>query len=166
MKRLKIKELVVFASVAAIYVVLTWLLGSLSFGPIQFRIAEALVLLCFFNKKYIPSLVIGCAIANMFSPFGIYDIIFGTFATLISVICMSKTKNMVLASVFPVIFNGIIIAIEILLFDPSVTITFGSFISLASTIMLGEFVVVTILGVLIFKSLEKNEYFIENVFNI
>jgi hypothetical protein len=32
--------------------------------------------------------------------------------------------------------------------------------------MLGEFVVVTILGVLIFKSLEKNEYFIENVFNI
>jgi uncharacterized membrane protein len=162
----KVKILTKLSLVAAIYAVLTVITSYISYGGVQFRLAEVLVLLCFFNKKYIPSLVIGCAIANMFSPFGIYDIIFGTFATLISVICMSKTKNMVLASVFPVIFNGIIIAIEILLFDPSVTITFGSFISLASTIMLGEFVVVTILGVLIFKSLEKNEYFIENVFNI
>jgi uncharacterized membrane protein len=162
----KVKILTKLSLVAAIYAVLTVITSYISYGGIQFRLAEVLVLLCFFNKKYIPSLVIGCAIANMFSPFGIYDVIFGTFATLISVICMSKTKNMVLASVFPVIFNGIIIAIEILLFDPSVTITFGSFISLASTIMLGEFVVVTILGVLIFKSLEKNEYFIENVFNI
>ena len=162
----KVKILTKLSLVAAIYAVLTVITSYISYGGVQFRLAEVLVLLCFFNKKYIPSLVIGCAIANMFSPFGIYDVIFGTFATLISVICMSKTKNMVLASVFPVIFNGIIIAIEILLFDPSVTITFGSFISLASTIMLGEFVVVTILGVLIFKSLEKNEYFIENVFNI
>lgn len=162
----KVKILTKLSLVAAIYAVLTVITSYISYGGIQFRLAEVLVLLCFFNKKYIPSLVIGCAIANMFSPFGIYDVIFGTFATLISVICMSKTKNMVLASVFPVIFNGIIIAIEILLFDPSVTITFESFISLASTIMLGEFVVVTILGVLIFKSLEKNEYFIENVFNI
>lgn len=162
----KVKILTKLSLVAAIYAVLTVITSYISYGGIQFRLAEVLVLLCFFNKKYIPSLVIGCAIANMFSPFGIYDVIFGTFATLISVICMSKIKNIVLASVFPVIFNGIIIAIEILLFDPSVTITFGSFISLASTIMLGEFVVVTILGVLIFKSLEKNEYFIENVFNI
>ena len=162
----KVKILTKLSLVAAIYAVLTVITSYISYGGVQFRLAEVLVLLCFFNKKYIPSLVIGCAIANMFSPFGIYDVIFGTFATLISVICMSKPKNMVLASVFPVIFNGIIIAIEILLFDPSVTITFGSFISLASTIMLGEFVVVTILGVLIFKSLEKNEYFIENVFNI
>ena len=70
-----IKDLVLYASVAAIYIVLTMLLGGLSFGPIQFRIAEALVLLCFFNKKYFYPLTLACLISNFMSPFGIYDVI-------------------------------------------------------------------------------------------
>lgn len=154
-----IKDLVLYASVAAIYIVLTMLLGGLSFGPIQFRIAEALVLLCFFNKKYFYPLTLACLISNFMSPFGIYDVIFGTTATIISLLMIMRTKNIVIASLFPVIFNGIIVSIEISLlsgiFDWSVLL-FNFF-----TIAAGELVCVTILGVLLFSILRKNTEFMK-----
>ena len=50
MKKLNIRELTTYSMVSAVYVLLTWAFGFLSYGGVQFRIAEALVLLCFFNK--------------------------------------------------------------------------------------------------------------------
>ena len=91
MKKINIKDIVMYASVAAIYVVLTWLFGSLSYGPIQFRISEVLVLLCFFNKKYFTSLTLGCLISNLMSPNSL-DILFGTLATIISLFLFAKVK--------------------------------------------------------------------------
>ena len=74
--------------VAAIYVVLTVSLSALSYGGIQFRIAEALMLLCLFSKDYVVSLTIGCFIANIFSTVGAVDTIVGTSATLIAGLCI------------------------------------------------------------------------------
>ena len=59
--------------VAAIYVVVTLLGSGLAYGQVQFRVSEALVLLCFFNKDYILSMSIGCFIANLFSTVGLID---------------------------------------------------------------------------------------------
>ena len=50
--------------VAALYVVITYAIAPISYGPVQVRISEVLVLLAFFDKKYIISLTIGCLIAN------------------------------------------------------------------------------------------------------
>ena len=152
-----VKNLVIYASVAAIYVVLTLLLGSFSFGPIQFRIAEALVLLCFFDKKYFTPLTIACLITNIMSPFGIYDVIFGTLATVISLICISKSKNIVVASLFPVLFNGLIVSCEISIMNGLFELEVFLFNFL--TIAIGEFVCVTIFGVLLFAFLKKNKEF-------
>ena len=154
---MKIKDLVLYSCVAAIYVVLTVLLGSFSFGPIQFRIAEALVLLCFFNKKFFLPLTLGCLISNLMSPFGLYDVLFGTTATIFSLICIMKSKNIIIASLYPVIFNGVIISAEICLING----VFDLYVFLfnMSTIMLGEFVCVTILGTILFSTLKKNQSF-------
>lgn len=154
---MKIKDITRLAIVATIYVVFTLIIHPLSFDYIQFRFSEILVLLCFYRKDYVYSLVVGCLIANMFSPLAVYDMIFGTMATLISVILISKSKNLLVATLYPVLFNGIIVgSMHYFVLDLPVSM-FASI----GYVALGEFVVVSIVGFILFKILEKNRMFIE-----
>src|SRR5690606_3508606 len=154
---MKIKDITRLAIVATIYVVFTLIIHPLSFDYIQFRFSEILVLLCFYRKDYVYSLVVGCLIANMFSPFAVYDMIFGTMATLISVILISKSKNLLVATLYPVLFNGIRVG-SMLYFVLDLPVSMFASIGYVA---LGEFVVVSIVGFILFKILEKNRMFIE-----
>lgn len=156
---MKIKELVLYSSIAAIYIVLTVLLGSFSFGPIQFRIAEALVLLCFFNRKFFIPLTLACLISNLMSPFGLYDVLFGTTATILSLLFIMCSKRLWVASIYPVIFNGVIVSFEICLMEGIFDLNMFAFNMV--TIMLGEFVCVSIIGVILFTTLKKNRSFMK-----
>lgn len=162
MKKINIKDIVLYASVAAIYVVLTWAFGSLSYGPIQFRISEVLVLLCFFDKKYFLPLTIGCFISNLMSPNAL-DIIFGTLATMISLFFVCKSKNLFVASLFPVVFNGLIVALELTVFSSIYDINLYLFYT--ATVAFGEFVCVSIFGVILFTILKKNKDFMNFITN-
>ena len=64
MKKNTIQKLTFAAVIAALYAVITLLLSWLSFGPIQFRIAEALTVLPYFSPVAIVGLSIGCLISN------------------------------------------------------------------------------------------------------
>lgn len=143
------------AVIAALYVVLTFIVSPVAYGPIQFRISEILVLLSFYRRDYILGLVLGCLIVNFFSPMFLADIIFGTLATAISVYLISRSKNLILASLYPVVINGIIIGAELyfVLKEPL-------FLSMAY-VALGEFLAVSILGVLTFRVLSKSKAFLE-----
>lgn len=154
---MKIKDITRLAIVATIYVVFTLIIHPLSFDYIQFRLSEILVLLCFYRKDYVYSLVVGCLIANMFSPLAVYDMIFGTMATLISVILISKSKNLLVATLYPVLLNGIIVG-SMLYFVLDLPVSMFASIGYVA---LGEFVVVSIVGFILFKILEKNRMFIE-----
>lgn len=152
----KIFKLSKIAIVAVIYIIATIAISPLSFGPIQFRFSEILVLLCFYNKNYCYSLILGCGIANLFSPLGIYDVVFGTIATAITVFCIYKTKNLFLSSLWATFFC-FIVGLELFL------LTQAPFWLTTITIMFGEFIVVSVAGVIIFKSLQKNKKFMEIV---
>lgn len=155
----KSRVLVHSAIVAALYAVMTMILPMASYGPIQFRFSEILTLTAFYNPSLIPGLTIGCLIANIPSPFGIADVIFGTLATFLAVYSMSKIKNIWLASLMPAIFNGIIIGTEItLLSDTSV-----NFFVVGGQVALSEFIIVTLIGVPVFKMLEKNKGFMKRL---
>ncbi len=139
------KNIVRLGIVAALYAGLTLALPGLSFGAIQFRFSEILVLLCFYKRDYCVSLILGCFIANIFSPMALMDMIFGTLATAIAVIPMHSIKNIWLSSLLPVVSNGIIIAIELY-------IAFGEPIPISMlTVGAGELVVVTVIGCPLFK---------------
>ena len=144
--------------ITALYVTLTVALSSLSYNNIQFRISEVLMLLCFFSKDYIFAVSMGCFIANLFSPISM-DILFGTLATVISAIPMyllrkrGSLARMIICSLFPVISNAFIVALELKLF-----MHLPYWIS-AAEVALGEFVCVTVIGVAIFSVLQKNEGF-------
>ena len=74
------------AVIAALYVVLVIMFNYCSFGPIQFRIAEALTILPYFTPAAIPGLFVGCLLSNILGGAAIWDIIFGSIATLIGAI--------------------------------------------------------------------------------
>lgn len=108
MKHFTSLDLAKIAVVAAAYSVLTLVIAPFGYGPIQFRFAEILNLLAFFNPIYIIAVTLGCFLSNLFSPFGIYDVFFGTLHTLISLILIWKSKRILTASVWPAIFSFII----------------------------------------------------------
>lgn len=147
------KKLVRISVTAALYVVLTLALPAIAYGPIQFRLSEVMTLLAFIDPFYILPLTLGCAIANIGSPFGIIDVIIGSFASFLALYSMSKTKNIYVASLFPTLFC-ILIGLEILFLSKEPI----NFFLITGQIMISEFVVVSIIGVSLFKFIEKNDY--------
>lgn len=141
------RNLVRLALVAALYAALTLAIPGLSFGAIQFRFSEVLVLLCFYRKDYSIALILGCFIANCFSPTAAVDMFIGTLATAIAVIPMFHIRNIWVASLLPVVSNGIIIALELLVCYGNEPPLWFNMLTIAA----GELVVITIIGCPLFK---------------
>ncbi|MCI8274091.1 MAG: QueT transporter family protein [Lachnospiraceae bacterium] len=98
------------ALIAAIYVALTVPLAPISFGPIQFRISEALVILPYFTPAAVPGVFIGCLISNLLGSGVILDIVFGSLATLIGAACSYLLrKHKFLVCVPPIVSNVLIV---------------------------------------------------------
>lgn len=163
----KTRKLVVSALVAGLYAVLTLSLGAISYGPIQFRIAEIMVLLPFIKKDYIWGLTIGCFLANVIGPYGVPDIIFGTIATFLSVYAVYLTSKymksnkfgLLVASIWPTIINGLIIGFMLNKFF-GVPMLLGM-----SQVAFGQFVVITVVAVPLYKTLERKYFkYLENIF--
>lgn len=116
MNKINTRVIVSNSMVAALYVVLTLITYPFSFLGIQFRIAEFLVLLCFFRKDYAIGLVIGCAIANLASTIGVVDVGFGSLATLIACLGIMFSKRLAIAIIFPIVSNAFIVGFELYMF--------------------------------------------------
>ena len=99
------------AVIAALYVVLVVVFNYISFGPIQFRVAEALTILPYFTPAAIPGLFIGCILANVIGGAVVWDIILGSIATLIGAVFtyLLRKKSKFLAPLPPVLANTIIV---------------------------------------------------------
>lgn len=154
MKNNNIKFIAESAIIAALYAALTWIFAPISYGPIQFRISEILVLLVVLNPKYAVSLILGCFIANTTSSLGWYDMLFGTLATTLAIIPMIYVRKMPIAALFPVISNAIIVPIELgFAFD-----MWGvGFWYNVWTVGLGELVVLYFLAIPVMSVISKNE---------
>lgn len=76
---MRIKNICLCGIIAALYVALT-LINPISWGSLQFRVANILCVLPFVCKKTAPGILIGIAIANFFSPLGLIDVLFGVAA--------------------------------------------------------------------------------------
>lgn len=104
------------ALIASLYVTLTIAFSAISYGPVQFRISEVLVLLPLWNHRWTPGIVMGTIIANFFSPLGLIDVAFGSLATFLGIISMVKVAKMsspLYSLVCPVLANAYIIALEL-----------------------------------------------------
>jgi uncharacterized membrane protein len=157
-------HLVQGAMIAAIYTVLTYLaaLAGLAYGPVQFRFSEALTILPVFTASAVPGLTVGCLLANVFSGYGIYDMVFGTAATLIAAVGTRLLRNVrfrgvpVLAPLPPVLVNAVIVGAEIVILSPG-GFAWAAFWTAACQVGLGELVVCYVLGLPLAILIEKNK---------
>ena len=108
--------------IAALYVVLTWVFSALAYnGFLQIRPAEALCILPLFYPEAVPALIVGCAVANLTSPFALYDVTFGSIATMLAALSTfaigkafrTDKVKLLLGGLPPVVFNALIIPIVI-----------------------------------------------------
>lgn len=146
---MKTKDLAINAIIAGLYVVLTLMFQPLSFGPLQVRISELLMLLILVNHKFAVGVVLGCFVANLYSPF-IYDAIIGTAATALAAYLMTRTDNKYLSLLWPALINGPIIGAQLHFFE-------GFPLILSSLqVFLGEIIAVFIPGVLFLDKIKEN----------
>ena len=59
------------AITAALYAAITLATSFMAFGPIQFRVAEAMCVLPAYTTASIPGLFIGCILANLIGGYGV-----------------------------------------------------------------------------------------------
>ena len=107
--------------IAAVYAALTLVallfLGSLAWGPVQFRVSEALCALALLTADAVPGLALGCAIANVANivlsgtgMLGMLDVVFGTLATAIGAFITWRLRRCpALALLGPVVANALIV---------------------------------------------------------
>ena len=148
------KDIVQNGLLAALYVVLTYLMAPISFWAIQFRLSEILVLACFFDKKKIVGLTLGCFLANLVSPLGLMDIGFGTLATFLACLGIIFSKHLIIAALFPIVSNGIIVGLELYLIGEPLWFSIGM-------VALGELGVM-IIGYILLMIIKRNK----NFFNV
>jgi len=145
--------------IAAIYVVLTMIFQPISFGAIQFRIAEALTLMPILTADAVPGLFIGCLLANLLGGGVWFDVVLGSIATLLAALCTRKFRDKpFLAAIFPTIFNGLIVG-PVVYFAyvraPGDPVSLPTLLFNMSTVALGELVVCYILGLPMIYGLKK-----------
>lgn len=154
------KTVSIYAIIIAIYTTISLLMGSLSFGVIQIRVAELLLVLCLYDKKFIVPVTLGCFVTNLIGIINglnplVLDLIIGTLATLLSAIFVYKFRNIrfydlpLLSLLIPVLINGVMVGLELSLYFSM------NIFMLMLYVGLGELVSVTILGILLYRPIGK-----------
>ena len=131
--------------VAAIYVVLTLIFQPISFGAIQFRIAEVMTLMPIMTPYAVPGLFVGCLLANWLGGGIWFDVALGSIATL-------------LAAIFPTIFNGLIVGPVVYfayIHAPGDPVSIPTLLFNMLTVALGELAVCYVLGLPMIAALKK-----------
>lgn len=154
--------LVQSAMIAALYAASTLALSTLgiAYGPVQFRLSEALTILPVFTPAAIPGLAIGCFLSNLASPYAVVDMVLGTLATFLAAVLSRLARNVrvknvpVLSALPPVLCNALIVGAEIAFFMPK-GFTWVGFASSALSVGAGELAVCAALGLPLAAMLEK-----------
>lgn len=154
----EIRGIAVGAVVAALYVVLTYLANSLGLasGAVQVRLSEILTVMPVVTPYAIPGLFIGCVLANILTGCALWDVVFGSLATLIGAIGTYLLRKYNLLAVIPPILANAIIVPFVLLFVYSLEGTYWYFFL---TVGIGEIISCGVFGAILLKTLKKYSEF-------
>lgn len=144
--------------IAAAYVVLTFIAQTvgLASGAIQFRLSEVLTILPMFTTAAIPGLAVGCVLANILTGCALWDVVFGSIATLLGALgthLLKKTENPYLGCLPPIISNMLIVPAVLM----KVYGALESYWYLMLTVGIGEVVCCGVLGVIFYKVIKKRK---------
>ena len=159
MSKFTTRDLTFAAILAAVYAALTVALPIPQYAGIQCRLSEALTVLPFFFPAAAPGLVVGCFIANLFSPYSL-DVVFGTAATLLACLLTQRMPSRWLAPLPPVLCNAVIVGAECAWYQTGFTAAFWpAYAFNAFTVGVGELLACYILGSLLIRVLPQISFF-------
>lgn len=151
-----VRQIAIAAMVAAIYATLTIVFSFMSYGGVQYRLAEALTILPIYSPVYIVGLFIGCILGNFNSTLGPIDIVIGSLASLSAAtityyIGKSNLKCKTFIIPLPaVIINALVVGIEL-----NVLIEYPLVLGIAQ-VGWGQLICAYVLGILLMKYIDKN----------
>ena len=156
---LSLRNLTYAAVIAALYCVITLFVPILSGfqGNFQLRVAEAFTLLPVIMPAAVPGVFVGCLLSNILGGATIFDIVFGSVATLMAGLLTYKLRNHALwiAALPPVIVNMFVVG-------PVLSITFGlPMIASILWVGLGQVCACYLLGIPLILSLKKAPFLSE-----
>ncbi len=151
------------AVIAALYIVLTLIANALGLAnyAIQLRFSEALTILPYYTAAAVPGLYVGCLLANILTGCALWDIVFGSLATLIGAVgtyLIGRTKKRFpaarwLCPIPPIVANMIIVP-QVLMRVYGFEGTLGYF---TATVGAGEVLSCYVLGIILLHALEKRK---------
>ena len=133
---------------------LTLLFQPISFGAVQFRISEAMTLLPAIFPEATIGLTLGCFLSNFLAGANVYDVVFGTLATLLAALISWRVgkKKLWYAAIPPVVCNGVIVGL-VLTYAYQIPALWMNMLTVAA----GEAVVCFALGVPLVRFLNKHK---------
>lgn len=142
------------AVIAALYVVLTLLSSALgiSSGVIQFRLSEALCVLPVFTSAAVPGLAVGCLVANLVTGAPVWDVVFGSLATLLGALGAYALRRWKYLSSLPTVLANAAIIPLVLIYAYGVP---DGWLFLVGTVSAGELVCCTGIGSILVAALGK-----------
>lgn len=153
----KIHRMTEAATMAALYVLLTYLssLFGLSSGAVQLRLSEALCILPLFTPAAIPGLFVGCLISNILTTAAVWDILFGSLATLLGALgtYALRRRSPLLAPIPPILANALIVPAVICAMTGEWSLIL--YLSFAGTVCLGELLSCGVLGLALYRVCDR-----------
>ncbi len=152
---MKIKTMATSGVIAALYVAVTLLVAPFGFTNVQFRLSEMFNHLVVFNKKFIFAIVLGVFVANLFSPLGLYDLVFGVGQSLLALTITILSAKFISGILKRMLFNTAIFTFLMCIIALELNLALElPFLLTWLTIAVGEFVVMAI-GIPIMLALNK-----------
>lgn len=141
-----VRQLCVCAVIAALYAAITIATAPFAYGLAQFRLSEALVVLCAFEPILGVGITLGCFLANVFSTVTALDMIIGTLATALACLLTGRIRNAWLAPLPNILANAVIVGgmLAWVMFPDNLLV---GFVTAAAQVGFGEVMVMYVLGV-------------------
>lgn len=155
MNRIKLRRICAGAILAALYAAITIVSAPISYGAVQFRLSEALMILCWFKPWLGVGLTLGCLIANLFSTVTALDLIIGTAATACACLWTARCRWTWCVPLPTVICNAVLVGAMLAgVMMPGQF--WQSFVLFGTQVAFGEAVVLYLLGMPLLLFLKKN----------
>lgn len=154
--KLTTRKIALCGITAGLYAAITLLTASFAYGPVQFRLAEALSVLCCFEPTMVIGVTLGCFVANIFSTVSALDMVVGTATTLLACLVMTRCRKAWLAIWPNVLFNGAAIGAMLATVTAPGSGFWAAFWTNGAQVALGELTVMVVLGLPLYAYLEKS----------
>jgi uncharacterized membrane protein len=161
--KMNTKELSLTAVIAALYAAIVILLAPISFGPIQLRVADALIpLAALLGLPAVYGVAMGALVANIYWFLSPIDVVLGAAANLVAGYVIYRYKDQIVpASLAASVVIGLTVGGYLWLFFPPPSIMglqLPAWLGMMISITLSSILAITVIGVALLKLLEGSRY--------